>query len=170
MQRGLLDILDVASNWPQGSRSLDFRAKFGPFPNAKKYVFSQFQTKNSQFDKKKFFFFFGSPSLFHIIQIQNIFTISQNNRIQSHLLRSLPFLIVHYGKFNYWNQSSNGNVTHKDDVKFPNFSRNIANFPHSMCPCPIPKKWCESPGPDLVNLRIAWLSELNRLPTEQSRR
>ena len=39
--------------------------KFSPIPNAKSMLFfSQFQTKNSQFDKKK--------SLFHIIQIQNI--------------------------------------------------------------------------------------------------
>ena len=41
--------------------------KFSPIPNAKKYVFSQFQTKKSQFDKnkkKKFFFFFCSPSLY----------------------------------------------------------------------------------------------------------
>ena len=29
---------------------------------------------------------------------------------------------------------------HKDDVKFPNFSQNAANFPNSMGPCPIPKK------------------------------
>ena len=49
-----------------------FGPKFGPWIlNAKKYVL--FQTKNSQFDQKKFFlFFFGSPSLFYKIQIQNI--------------------------------------------------------------------------------------------------
>ena len=35
---------------------------------------------------------------------------------------------------------------HKDDVKFPNFSQNAANFPNSMGPGPIPKKGCESPG------------------------
>ena len=39
--------------------------KFGPIPNAKKYVFSQF-------NKNIFFLLFGSPSLFHIIQIQNM--------------------------------------------------------------------------------------------------
>ena len=61
------------------------------------------------------------------------------------LLLSLPFLIVHGGKFNYWNQSSNGNIIHKEDVKFPNFSQNAAYFPNSMGPGPIPKKWCESP-------------------------
>ena len=88
------------------------------FPNAKKYVFSQFQTKNSQFGKKKFFVLH-----FHFIQYNKyrtycyIFTISQNNRIQPHLLLSLPFLIVHLGKFNYWNQSSNGNI------------RTMSNFP-----------------------------------------
>ena len=48
--------------------------KFGPIPNAKKYVFPQCQTKKSQIDRIFFFFFFGgggggSPSLFHIIQI-----------------------------------------------------------------------------------------------------
>ena len=42
--------------------------------------------------------------------------------------------------FNYWNQSSNGNVIHKDDVKFPNFSQNAANFPNSMGPAPSPKR------------------------------
>ena len=49
-------------------------------------------------------------------------------------------------KFNYWNQASNGKVIHKDDVKFPNFSQNAANYPNSMGPGPIPKKGCESPG------------------------
>ena len=43
--------------------------KFGPIPNAKKYVFFPIPGKNSQFDKKKKkkkkFFFFGSPSFFH---------------------------------------------------------------------------------------------------------
>ena len=73
---------------------------FGPIPNAKKYGFFPIQQKKSQFDPPKnvVFFLFGSPSLFHIIQIQNIcyiFTISQNNRIQSQMLLSLPFLIVH---------------------------------------------------------------------------
>ena len=34
---------------------------------------------------------------------------------------------------------------HKDNVKFPNFSKKDANFPNSMGPCPIPKKECESP-------------------------
>ena len=34
----------------------------------------------------------------------------------------------------------------KDYVKFPNFSQNVANFPNSMGPGPIPKKGCESPG------------------------
>ena len=48
--------------------------------------------------------------------------------------------------FNYCNQSSNGNVIHKDDVKFPNFSQNAANFPNSMGPGPISKKGCESPA------------------------
>ena len=37
--------------------------KLGPIPNAKKHVFFPIQQKNSQFDKKKIFFF-GSPSMF----------------------------------------------------------------------------------------------------------
>ena len=117
------------------------------FPMPKSMFFSQLQTKNSQFDKNKLFW--GSPSSFHIKQIQNILlhidTVLQNNRIQSHLLLSLPFLLVLLGKFNYWNQSSNGNIIHKDDVKFPNFSQNAANFLNSMGPGSIPKKGCESP-------------------------
>ena len=57
--------------------------------------------------------------------------------------------ILHYiyqekGKFNDWNQSSNGNIIHKDDVKFPYFSQN-ANFLNSMGHGLIPKKGCESP-------------------------
>ena len=44
--------------------------KFGPIPNAKKYFFPQFQTKNSQFDKKKNFFFFFFLVL-HLYFIEN---------------------------------------------------------------------------------------------------
>ena len=44
------------------------------------------------------------------------------------------------------NQSSNGNYIHIDNIDFPNFSRNAANFPNSKGPGPIPKKGCESPG------------------------
>ena len=45
----------------------------------------------------------------------------------------------------YSSQSSNGNVIHKDDVKFPkNFGQNAANFPNSMGPGRIPQKGCES--------------------------
>ena len=40
-------------------------------------------------------------------------------------------------------QSSNGNVIHKDDVKFPNFSQN-ANFPNSMGSGHNSKEGCES--------------------------
>ena len=35
---------------------------------------------------------------------------------------------------------------HIDNIDFPNFSRNAANFPNSKGPGPIPKKGCESPG------------------------
>ena len=101
----------------QGSRSPDFGAEIPPHSQCQKVCFSQFQTKNSQFDKKIFFFFFGL-SIY----------ISQEK-----------------GKFMYWNQSSNGNVIHKNDNKFPNFSQNAANFPNSMGHGPIPKKGCESP-------------------------
>ena len=117
----------------QGSQSPDFGAEIRPHSQCQKvFFFSQFQTKNSQFEKKKiFFFFFSSLSLFHIIQIQSILYL---------------LYIKKKSKFNYWNQSSNGNVIHKDDVKFPNFSQNAAYFPNSMGPGPIPKKGCESPG------------------------
>ena len=54
-------------------------------------------------------------------------------------------------KVNYLNQSSNGNYIHIDNIDFPNFSGNAANFPNSKGPGPIPKKGCESP--DGVNLR-----------------
>ena len=43
------------------------------------------------------------------------------------------------------NQSSNGNYIHIDNIDFPNFSGNAANFPNSKGPGPIPKKGCESP-------------------------
>ena len=33
-----------------------------------------------------------------------------------------------------------GNVIHMDDVKFPNFSQNAANFPNSMGPASFPKR------------------------------
>ena len=107
--------------------------------------------KKFQSDTQKNLGVGGSPSLFHMIQILYrtyfyIFTISRNNRIQSHLLLSLPFFRVHLGKFNYWNQSSNWNVMHKDDVKFPNFSHNAAYLPNSMDSGPTLKKRCDSPG------------------------
>ena len=41
---------------------------------------------------------------------------------------------------------------HVDNVDFPNFSRNDANFPKSKGPGPIPKKGCESPGILLAHL------------------
>ena len=48
--------------------------------------------------------------------------------------------------FTYWNQSSNGNFIHIDDIEFAKFSQNAANFPNSMGCGPIPKKGCESSG------------------------
>ena len=97
--------------------------KFGPIPNAKKYVvFSQFQTKNSQFDNLFFFFFFGGGggggvNTEHTILMYCV-TYLQFRRIEyNHTCFFLPFLIVHLSKFNYWNQSSNGNIIHKDDHK-----------------------------------------------------
>ena len=48
------------------------------------------------------------------------------------------------------NQSSNGNVIHKDDVKFP--SQNAANFRNSMGPGPISKKGYESPDCSLITV------------------
>ena len=52
--------------------------------------------------------------------------------------------IMKQGKVNYWNQSSIGNFIHIEDIDFPNFSPNDANFPNSMGHGPIPKKGCES--------------------------
>ena len=43
--------------------------KFGPIPNAKKYVFPQFQTKNPNLTENFGGGGGGSPSLFHIMQI-----------------------------------------------------------------------------------------------------
>ena len=69
--------------------------KFGSFLMQKS--FSQYQTKNSNLTQNLFFSWVGGYlSLFHMKQILYrtyfyIFTISQNNRIQSHLLLSLPF-------------------------------------------------------------------------------
>ena len=47
---------------------------------------------------------------------------------------------------------ANGNFIYKDDIDFPNFSRNAVNFPNSTGPGPIPKKGCESPGLRQVSL------------------
>ena len=68
-----------------GSKGL----KFGPIPNAKKYVFSPIPDI--------FFFLFSIYILYNtntVLTYCHIFTISQNNRIQSHCVLSLPFLIV----------------------------------------------------------------------------
>ena len=81
----------------------------------------------------------GSSSFFHVIQIQNhIDTYLQFHRIKEY--KHTCFFLSLFCKFNYWNQISNGNVIHKDDVKFSNFSQNAANFPNYMGPGPIPPK------------------------------
>ena len=60
----------------QGSWSPDFGAefilgpKFGPIPNAKKYLFPPIPDKKSQFDKKKMFF--GFVFLVIYLYLQNI--------------------------------------------------------------------------------------------------
>ena len=98
IQEGLLS---VTSESMCMNRALDhpiLGPKFDPIPNAKKYGFFPRSDKKSQFDRKKIFFFLGSPSLFHRIQIQNILLHIYNspiNRVQSHLLLYLPFLIGH---------------------------------------------------------------------------
>ena len=62
------------------------------------------------------------------------------NQIKLNCLVTINYIIYQEKvRFNYWNQSNNGNVIHKDDVKFPNFSQNSTNFPNSMGPSPIPK-------------------------------
>ena len=141
---------------------LDFRIvgpKFGCIPKAKKYLFSQFQTKYSQFEIFLGFFNFISYNT----NTEHV-TNSQFHRIieYNHTCFFLPFFLVHLGKFNYWNQSSIGSAMHKDHVKFPNFSQNSANFPNSMGP--IAKKWCESPeGKNRLPLRLGGKGEKNRL-------
>ena len=95
--------------------------KFGPIPNAKKYVFSQFQMKNSQSDQASKFSLIYDKSNYSIL-----FFISRNKI-----------------EVNYWNQSSNGNFIHYDDIDFPNFSQNTATYPISMGPgtaAPFPKR------------------------------
>ena len=55
--------------------------KFGPIPNAKKYVFPKFKTKNSHFDKTNLFF--GGFSIFisYNINTEHIVTYLQFHRI-----------------------------------------------------------------------------------------
>ena len=93
----------------------------------KSMFFFQFQTKNSQIDKKKFFFFLFS--IFISYNTSYIFTIL-----------TITLYIKKKVKFNYWNQSSNGNVIHKDDVKFPNLVKTPLIFPIPWAPTPFPKR------------------------------
>ena len=118
----------------QGSRSPDFGAEIRPHSQCQKVCFfpnSRQKIPNLKKKKKKFFFFF----LFSIF--------ISNNTNTEHIV--LHYISRNKSKFSFWNQSSNGNAIHKDDVKFPNFSQNAMNFPNSMGPGPIPKKGCESP-------------------------
>ena len=62
--------------------------------------------------------------------------------------------------FNYWNQSSNGNVIHKEDVKFPNFSQNAANFPNFMGPAPFPKRGVRALDAELAAAKYIRLQAL----------
>ena len=117
-----------------------------PFPMQKSMFFSQFQTKNSQFDKKKFFFFFFL-SLFHIIQIQNI----------------LYYIIYQEKKVSLIIGINLAMETSFDNVKFPNFSQNAANFPNSIGPGPIPKKGCESPDINRLHVHNAYLLHILRV-------
>ena len=72
---------------------------FRPIPNAKKYGFSPIPDKKIPNLTKKIKKDFFVLHLYFIVYKYRtycyIITISQNNRIQSHLLLSLPFLIVH---------------------------------------------------------------------------
>ena len=124
--------------------------KFGPIPNAKMFFFP---TSRQLIPNLTFFSFFFilvlSIFISYMTDTEHIVTYLQFHRIieYNHTCFFSPSLIVHYGKFNYWNQSSNGNL-HKDHVKFPNFSQKTqkaSNFPNSMGPSPILKKGCESP-------------------------
>ena len=118
-----------------------------PFPMPKCMFFPTSRQLIPNLTKKNIFWF--SIFISYNTNTKHIVTYLQFHRIiEYNHASSLPFLIVHYGKLNYWNQSSNGNV-HKNHVKFPNFSQktqNASNFPNSMGPSAIPKKGCESPA------------------------
>ena len=101
---GINKVRDFLYKVPETEESLayNFRAldllilgpKFCPIPNAKKYVFFPILDKKIPNLTKKFFFLF-SIFISYNTNTECIVTISQNNIIQSHMLLSLPFLIVH---------------------------------------------------------------------------
>ena len=69
--------VQIISSFTEKFRALDhpiLGPKFSPIPNAKKYIFSQFNKKNASLTKKKniYIYLFCSPSLFIIIQIHRI--------------------------------------------------------------------------------------------------
>ena len=101
--------------------------KFSPIPNAKKYVFFPIQQKKSQFD----------PPL-HLYFIY-IFTISRNNRIQSQLLLSLPFLIsIHYSNL----------IIGINLAMETSYIRTMSNFPILVkTPLIFPIPWALAPFP-----------------------
>ena len=101
------------------------------FPMPKSMFFPQFQTKNPSLTKKNYFFFFlggGGGGVLHLYSIKYKFW--RLNLIVK--LLTITLYIKKKGKFNYWNQSSNGNVIHK--VKTPLI------FPIPWAPAPFPKR------------------------------
>ena len=72
-----------------------------------------------------------------------------NSRHKIHNFTTITLYIKKKGKFDYWNQSSNGNVIHKEYVRFPNFSRTPLIFPIPWAPAPFPKR-----GVRALNLSI----------------
>ena len=89
--------------------------------------FSNSRQKIPKLTKKNFFFFLFS--IFISYNTSYIFTIL-----------TITLYIKKKVKFNYWNQSSNGNVIHKDDVKFPNLVKTPLIFPIPWAPTPFPKR------------------------------
>ena len=117
--------------------------KFGPIPTAKKYVFSQFQTKNSQFHKKKkkkkknffFFFFFFWFSIFisYLIQILKI-------KLNCLITNNYTLYIKKRGKFIIGINLAMETSYIRTMSNFPIFVKTPLIFPIPWAPAPFPKR------------------------------
>ena len=108
----------------------------------KSMFFSQFQTKNSQFHKKKkkkkkifffIFFLFGSPSLFHIIQILKI----KHNCL---ITNNYTLYIKKRGKFIIGINLAMETSYIRTMSNFPIFVKTPLIFPIPWAPAPFPKR------------------------------